>query len=84
MTPTARVDAHCIVLSARLAAQFSGGSALDFELAVTLPTGIRMPVAHSSVVPRAERARVRAGSTLAVSLDPARPDSLRIDWARAA
>ena len=76
-----RVEAHCTVVSARLAAQFSDGSALDLELAVTLPTGIRMPVAHSQLVARADRARVRTGSTLAVSLDPARPDTLRIDWA---
>ena len=76
-----RVDAHCIVLSSRLAAQFAGGSALELELAVTLPTGIRMPVAHASVVPRA---RVRPGSALAVTLDPERPDTLRIDWTRAA
>lgn len=81
---SARVEAHCIVMTARLAAQVAGGSALDLELAVTLPTGIRMPVAHSSVVPRADRARVRAGAALAVSLDPENPSTLRIDWARAA
>ena len=79
-----RVEAHCIVLSSRLAAQVAGGSALEFELAVTLPTGIRMPVAHASVISRADRARVRPGSTLAVSLDPDRPSTLSIDWSRAA
>lgn len=79
-----RVEAHCIVMSASLAAQVAAGSALDLELAVTLPTGIRMPVAHSSVVPRADRARVRPGAALMVSLDPLNPSSLRIDWARAA
>lgn len=79
-----RVEAHCIVLSSRLAAQVAGGSALEMELAVTLPTGLRMPVAHASVVARADRARVRPGSALAVSLDPDRPSSLRIDWTRAA
>jgi len=79
-----RVEAHCIVLSTRLAAQVAGGSALELELAVTLPTGIRMPVAHSSVVSRADRGRVRPGSALAVSLDPDRPHTLSIDWTRAA
>ena len=79
-----RVDAHCVVLSTRLAAQVAGGSALELELAVTLPTGIRMPVAHSSVVQSADRARVRPGSLLAVSLDPDHPHTLSIDWARAA
>jgi hypothetical protein len=73
-----------MVLSASLVAQFAGGSAVELELAVTLPTGIRMPVAHASVVPRADRARVRPGSALAVSLDPERPSTLTIDWARAA
>lgn len=79
-----RVEAHCIVLTSRLAAHFASGSALELELAVTLPTGIRMPVAHASVVPRADRARVRPGSALAVTLDPERPDTLAIDWSRAA
>ncbi|CAN5242776.1 hypothetical protein BH11ACT5_BH11ACT5_21180 [soil metagenome] len=79
-----RVEAHCIVLTSRLAAQFTGGSALELELAVTLPTGIRMPVAHASVVARADRARVRPGAALAVTLDPDRPDTLAIDWSRAA
>jgi hypothetical protein len=79
-----RVDAYCTVLSACLIAQVAGGSALELELAVTLPTGIRMPVAHASVVPRADRARVRPGSSLAVTLDPERPSSLAIDWTRAA
>ena len=73
-----------MVLSASLIAQFAGGSALELELAVTLPTGIRLPVAHASVVPRADRARVRPGSALAVTLDPDRPDTLAIDWSRAA
>lgn len=79
-----RVDAYCIVLSACLIAQVSGGSALELELAVTLPTGIRMPVAHASVVARVDRARVRPGAALAVSLDPDRPSTLAIDWARTA
>lgn len=79
-----RVEAHCIVLSSRLAAQVAGGSALEFELAVTLPTGIRMPVAHASVIARADRPRVRPGAALAVSLDPERPSTLSIDWSRAA
>ena len=79
-----RVEAHCIVLTSRLSAQVAGGSALELELAVTLPTGIRMPVAHASVVARADRARVRPGSALAVTLDPERPSSLAIDWTRAA
>jgi len=79
-----RVEAHCIVLTSRLAAQFAGGSALELELAVTLPTGIRVPVAYASVVRRADRARVRPGSALAVTLDPDRPDTLTIDWSRAA
>ena len=78
---TSRVEALGVVLSARLAAQVASGSAVDLQLAVTLPTGIRMPVAHSALVSRSDRARVRTGSTLAVSLDPARPDTLRIDWA---
>jgi hypothetical protein len=43
-----------------------------------------MPVAHSSVVPRADRARVRPGSALAVSLDPDRPHTLSIDGTRGA
>ncbi len=82
--PVSRVEAHCIVITSRLAAHFAGGSALELELAVTLPTGIRLPVAHASVVQRADRARVRPGSALAVTLDPDRPDTLAIDWSRAA
>ena len=79
-----RVEALCIVLSSRLAAQVAAGAALALARAGPLPPGIRRPVAHASVVARADRARVRPGSALAVTLDPERPSSLAIDWTRAA
>jgi len=78
------VEAEGIVLSARLTARVIEGVAVELWLAVTLPSGARMPVAFSSVIARPDRARVRPGAALPVALDPDRPSSLRIDWTRAA
>jgi hypothetical protein len=44
--------------------------------------GVALPVHTSSVVAQVHLPRVQPGSELAVSVDPADPSSLRIDWSR--
>ncbi len=44
--------------------------------------GVPLPVSTRSVVAQVHLPRVQPGASLAVSLDPADPSSLRIDWSR--
>ena len=80
-----RVNAQGTIVTAHLVGMHPhGDSAVELELWVSLPTGIRMPVACTLILQRMQRPFARVGSTVAVELDPELPHSLRIDWAKAA
>ena len=80
-----RVDATATVTSARpTGTQVNGASVVELDLLVMLPAGIPMPVTQTSLVPPLALARTQAGSRLAVTLDPAQPATLVVDWSRAA
>jgi hypothetical protein len=44
--------------------------------------GVPLPVSTTSVVAQVHLPRVQPGAALAVSVDPADPSSVRIDWSR--
>jgi|GEM_PF-2331509 len=80
-----RVDATASVTAARATgAQVNGALVIELDLLVMLPGGVPMPVTHSTVVPQLALGRAQVGGRLAVSLDPAKPASLVVDWNRAA
>jgi len=62
----------------------NGNPLIRLDLIVELPSGVPLPVTRTEVVPQLWLGHVQPGSTLPVSLDPATPDSLRIEWNRAA
>ncbi|MBN9238818.1 MAG: hypothetical protein BGO97_03950 [Micrococcales bacterium 70-64] len=82
--PAKRVDATATVSAARpTGAQVNGAQVIELDLIVMLPAGIPMPVTATTLVPLTEIGRVGAGSRLAVSLDPAAPVTLVVEWSRA-
>jgi hypothetical protein len=62
----------------------NGQPVVEITLMVELPGGFPLPVTRSEVVPQLYLARLIPGAALPVSLDPATPSSLRIDWGGAA
>ena len=83
--PAKRVDATATVTASRPSgAQVNGAMVVELELLVMLAGGIPVPVVQTALVPPAALARVTVGARLAVSLDPAVPATLVIDWTRAA
>lgn len=83
--PARRVDATATVSASRpTGAQVNGAMVAELDLIVMLPSGIPLPVSTTALVPPTEAGRVHAGSRLAVSLDPAAPVTLVIEWSRAA
>lgn len=62
--------------------QINGSFLIEFQLLVTLPGGIPIPVHHSELVSPINLPRVQQAQPLPVSLDPQTPTSLRIEWNR--
>ena len=84
-TQANRVDATATVTGVRASgAQVNGATVVELDLLVMLAAGIPLPVTHSTLVPPFSIGRAQVGSRLAVSLDPAKPASLVVDWNRAA
>jgi hypothetical protein len=83
--PAKRTDATATVTASRPSgAQVNGAMVVELELLVMLPAGIPMPVTQTTLVPPADLGRIHVGARLAVSLDPAAPATLVVDWTRAA
>ena len=83
--PAKRMDATATVTASRPSgAQVNGAMVVELELLVMLPAGIPLPVKQTTLVPPAGLARIGVGARLTVSLDPAVPATLAIDWNRAA
>ncbi|HEY4224524.1 MAG TPA: hypothetical protein VGM70_01775 [Pseudolysinimonas sp.] len=62
----------------------NGQPVVQVDLMVDLPGGMPLPVTRAEVVPQLYLARLVPGAPLPVSLDPATPASLRIEWTRSA
>ncbi len=64
--------------------QINGSFLIQFQLLVTLPGGIPLPVSHSGLVPALNLSQVQRMEPLPVSIDPQLPASfsLRIEWNR--
>jgi hypothetical protein len=83
--PAKRTDATATVTASRPSgARVNGAMVVELELLVMLPAGIPMPVKQTTLVPPADLGRIHVGARLAVSLDPAVPATLVVDWTRAA
>ena len=83
--PAKRTDATATVTASRpTGAQINGALVVELDLLVMLPAGIPLPVSQTTLVPPADLGRVHLGAQLPVSLDPAVPATLVIDWTRAA
>jgi hypothetical protein len=83
--PAKRTDATATVTASRPSgAQVNGAMVIELELLVMLPSGIPVPVKQTTIVPPTALGLVHVGARLAVSLDPAVPATLVVDWNRAA
>jgi hypothetical protein len=83
--PAKRMDATATVTASRPAgAQLNGALMVELELLVMLPAGIPMPLKQTTLVPPTALGKTAVGARLAVSLDPAVPATLVVDWNRAA
>jgi hypothetical protein len=83
--PAMRTDATATVTASRPSgAQVNGAMVTELELLVMLPAGIPVPITQTMLVPPADLGRIHVGARLAVSLDPAVPATLVVDWNRAA
>lgn len=83
--PAKRVLATATVSASRAGGtQVNGAMVVELDLLVMLPAGIPLPVKQTTLVPLAELGRVSVGARLPVSLDPAVPATLAVDWTRAA
>lgn len=83
--PAKRTDATATVTASRPSgAQVNGAMVVELELLVMLPSGIPVPVAQTTLVPPADLGRIHVGARLPVSLDPAVPATLVVEWTRAA
>lgn len=60
----------------------AGRPVVELQLVAVLPGGVPMPVAHSTAIDPAQASRLVPGARIVVTLDPADPASLRIDWSR--
>lgn len=60
----------------------AGRPVIELNLVVLLPGGIPLPVAHSTAIDPAQASRLVPGARIVVTLDPADPASLRIDWSK--
>lgn len=60
----------------------AGRPVIELNLVVVLPGGIPLPVAHSTAIDPAQASRLVPGARIVVTLDPADPASLRIDWSK--
>ena len=65
-------------------AQVNGAMVVELELLVMLPAGVPLPVSQTTLVPPADLGRIHVGARLPVSLDPAVPATLVVEWTRAA
>ena len=83
--PAKRQDATATVSASRPSgAQVNGAMVVELDLLVMLAGGIPVPVTQTALVPPADLGRIHVGARLAVTLDPAVPATLVIDWTRAA
>lgn len=83
--PAKRTDATATVTASRPAgAQINGALMVELDLLVMLPAGVPMPVKQTTLVPPTALGKTAVGARLAVSLDPAVPATLVVDWNRAA
>lgn len=83
--PAKRTDATATVSASRpTGAQVNGSTVVELDLIVMLPAGIPVPVTQTVLVPPTGLGLVHVGGRLAVSLDPAVPATLVVDWNRAA
>jgi hypothetical protein len=83
--PAKRMDATATVTASRPnGTQVNGAMLTELELLVMLPSGIPMPVKQTTLVPPADLGRIHVGAHLPVSLDPAVPATLVVEWTRAA
>ena len=62
----------------------NGQPVVSLDLLVELPSGIPLPFQRAEAVPQVYLVRLVPGAALPVSLDPATPSSLRIEWAKTA
>jgi hypothetical protein len=53
---------------------------VELDLVVSMPSGFPLPVTRTEQVAPLHLARVTPGSTVAVSMVPGRPDTVRIEW----
>ena len=78
-----RIDVTATVTAASPTSTWVNGQpVVDVELMAELPGGFPLPVSRSEVVPQLYLARLVPGASLPVSLDPATPSSLRIEWTK--
>lgn len=78
-----RVDAAATITQfAPTGMVIAGRPVIELQLIVTLPGGIPLPVAHSTAIEIGQASRLVPGARIAVTLDPADPASLRIDWSK--
>ncbi|KJC64951.1 hypothetical protein TZ00_04855 [Agreia bicolorata] len=80
-----RVDAAATITQfAPTGVMISGRTVIELQLLVSLPGGIPLPVAHSAALDMGQIPRLVPGARIAVTLNPADPASLRIDWSKPA
>lgn len=83
--PAKRTDATATVTASRpTGAQVNGALVVELDLLVMLKSGIPMPVTQTTIVPPTAVGLLHPGGRLAVTLDPAVPATLAVDWNRAA
>src|SRR3954451_23006301 len=80
-----RSEARRVPATATVRSCSPTGMVVNFNPVVALDLmvfvgGVPLPVSTTTVVAQVHLSRVQPGSTLTVSLDPANPASLRIDW----
>ncbi|MBU1586315.1 MAG: hypothetical protein KKH51_00015 [Actinobacteria bacterium] len=83
--PAKSTDATATLTASRpTGAQVNGALIVELDLLVMLPSGIPVPVTQTAIVPATAVGLLHPGARLAVSLDPAVPATLAVDWNRAA
>jgi hypothetical protein len=77
-----RIEATATVRSARqIGMMINSNQGVQLELLIPLE-GTAIPVTALLPVPYAYLARLQPGAQLAVTIDPAQPESVLIDWTR--
>lgn len=80
-----RADARRVAATATVLRSAPTGTMVNFDMVVALELlvavgGVHIPVHAQIAISPVQLGRMAAGSTLSVSIDPARPEGLRILW----